>query len=173
MTDAITLREITGAPAEAERIVQWRNDPDNARWFPKQEPWTVSRHIWWYRERYLTDPSQNLCQVLRDGFAIGTVGMTIKHGVGELERIMLGSKTLARGGYMRQGVRQLMEAYGLAHYWLRVMPDNNAAIGLYRKLGFTIRDEDGGIYENVNGEVGSYLTMTRSFDGSWLEVPEK
>lgn len=170
----VTLREITGSRAESELIVSWRNDPSNARWFPKQEPWSVARHINWYREHYLTDPSQNLYQVLRDGFAIGTVGMTIKDGCGELERMMLGDKTLARGGYMRQGMRQLMAAYGMNFYWLRVMPDNEATIRFHRRNGFLPNiGLDGGHYENVNGEYGNYLIMSRAYDGYWPEISSK
>lgn len=154
-------------------IVKWRNDPANSRWFPKQEPWTVAGHIGWYRDHYLTDPSQNLYQVLRDGFAIGTVGMTIKNGHGELERMMLGHKQLARGGYMRQGMRQLMNAYGLTHYWLRVMPDNEPTIRFHERNGFRVFSKDGGRYENILGEHGQYLIMTRSHDGYWPEVPAR
>lgn len=169
--DEVTLREITAW--DTELIVKWRNDPANARWFPKQAPWTVAGHTDWYRGTYLPDPSQNLYLVRRNGHPIGTVGMTIRHGTGELERMMLGDKTLARGGYMRQGMRQLMSAYGLDHYWLRVMPDNEATIRFHKRNGFTVRSDEGGKYENVNGETGQYLIMGRNYDGYWPEVPVK
>lgn len=171
MTDEVTLREITHL--DSQHIVDWRNDPANARWFPKQEPWTVEAHRDWYYDVYLTDPAQNLYIVKRGQSLIGTVGMTIKNGSGELERMMLGEKTLARGGYMRQGMRKLMEAYGLAHYWLRVMPDNEATIRFHQRNGFTITSDDGGSYENVYGFYDNYLIMSRSYDGYWPEVPVK
>lgn len=165
----VSLREIQ--PWDTFKVVQWRNHPDNARWFPKQPRWTPEGHQAWYRNVYATDPSQNLYIVLRDEVPIGTVGMTIKDGRGELERMMLGNKALARGGYMRQGMRQLMEAYGLQHYWLRVMPDNKATIAFHVRNGFTVFSDDGGTYENVHGEFGKYLIMTRNYDGYWPEVP--
>lgn len=141
MSDAVTLREITDD--DALYLVAWRNDPDNARWFPRQPPFTLVAHFNWYHGTYLADPSQNLYIVQRDGAPIGTVGMTIRNGIGELERVMLGDKTLARGGFMRQGIQRLMDAYGLGCYWLRVLPDNEAAISLYRKLGFSyVRDDE-------------------------------
>jgi len=171
MTSEVTLSEITYK--DAQRLVNWRNDPANARWFPKQEPWTVDGHLAWYRQHYLTDPSQNLYMVRRDDVPIGTVGMTIRNGVGELERMMLGHKELARGGYMRQGMRQLMAAYGMNYYWLRVMPDNEATIRFHKRNGFTTLNTPGGKYENVLGEVGEYLVMSRSYDGYWPEVPVK
>lgn len=165
----VTLREIL--PWDADLLVQWRNDPENARWFPKQEPWTLRGHLDWYREHYLTDPSQNLYVILRGLRPVGTVGMTIRNGVGELERMMLGDKSLARGGYMRQGMRQLMKAYGLQHYWLRVMPDNEPTIRFHQRNGFTVLHRDGGEYENVLGEHGKYVVMARNYDGYWPEVP--
>lgn len=171
MSDNVTLREITAG--DAPLIVSWRNDPANARWFPKQEPWTEEGHKAWYASSYLTDPSQNLYLVLRDETPIGTVGMTIKYGQGELERMMLGDKTLARGGYMRQGMRQLMNAYSLSNYWLRVMPDNEATIRFHERNGFRISSKEGSWYENVNGERGQYVVMTRSYHGYWPEVPVK
>lgn len=165
----VSLREVTADAAPL--LVRWRNDPANARWFPKQEPWTVSGHLAWYRDRYLTDPSQNLYLVLRNEVPIGTVGMTIRNGSGELERMMLGDKLLARGGFMREGMRLLMQAYGMERYWLRVMPDNEATIRFHQRNGFTVHSKDGGWYENVLGEHGQYVIMTRNYDGYWPEVP--
>lgn len=167
----VTLKEITAI--DTLNIVSWRNNPANSRWFPKQAPWTVEGHLAWYHEKYLTDPSQNLYVVYREDEPIGTVGMTIADGQGELERMMLGNKELARGGFMRQGMRKLMAAYGLKHYWLRVMPDNEATIGFHKRNGFSVFSKNGGTYENVHGELGEYLIMTRAWDGYWPEVPVK
>lgn len=170
MPDVI-LREITGSLYDAMHIVEWRNNPDNARWFPRQEQWTVDRQRNWYNEVYRYDPSQNLYFVNHLQRSVGLVGMTIKNGSGELERMMLGDKRYARGGYMRAGMRKLMEAYGLNHYWLRVMPDNEPTINFHKSNGFSVYSEDGGPYVNVNGEHGRYVIMGRSFDGYWPEVP--
>ena len=93
--------------------------------------------------------------------------------LGELERMMLGDKTLARGGFMRQGMRQLMDAYGLSHYWLRVMPDNERTIAFHKRNGFLPVSDHGGEYENTLGEKGEYLTMARSYDGYWPDVPPR
>lgn len=153
----VSLREITADAAPL--IVKWRNDPANARWFPKQEPWTVSGHCAWYRDVYLTDPSQNLYLVCRNDVPVGTVGMSIRKGSGEVERVMLGDKSLAHGGIMREGLRQLMGAYGLERYWLRVMPDNEIAIRFYEGLGFLHSLIEGNEYANVHGETGHYLVL--------------
>jgi RimJ/RimL family protein N-acetyltransferase len=173
LSNEVTLKEFRGTLAECELISGWRNNPDNSRWFPKQDAWTGTSCWAWYNEVYVRDPSQNLYWVLRDLTPIGTVGMTIRNGSGELERMMLGDKNLARGGYMRQGMRQLMSAYGMNHYWLRVMPDNEATIRFHQRNGFTKLTTPGGKYENVLGEVDEYLVMSRSYDGYWPEVPAK
>jgi RimJ/RimL family protein N-acetyltransferase len=169
VSDEVTLREIIAS--DAQILVNWRNHEDNARWFPWQPEWTVTGHLSWYYDQYLTDPSQNLYVVRRGSVPIGTVGMTIKHGWGELERMMLGDKTLARGGYMRQGMRQLMKAYGLDSYWLRVMPDNVRTIAFHKGNGFTVTSVTGGEYTNTLGEKGQYTVMARTMDGYWPEVP--
>lgn len=173
----VTLREILGDQIDCETLVAWRNE--NAQWFPKQEPWTVWGQQEWYNSVYIRDPSQNMYFVLVNSpgssakCLIGVVTVTIKHGSGYLGMMILGNKNYARGGYMRQGMRQLMDAYGLSHYWLRVMPDNEATIRFHKRNGFTVSSEEGGSYENVHGEFGEYLVMTRSYDGYWPEVPVK
>ena len=160
----ITLREITGDEIDSETIVSWRNDPDTARCFPPQEPWTVMGQQRWYRDVYRHDPSLNLYFV-RLGYdtgaqqLIGTVGMRIKNGAGEMMWMMLGDKSLARNGYMRQGMRMLMEAYGLAYYWGRVMPDNVAGLRFQERNGFTI---------GKPGKDGMVL-IALNFDGTWPE----
>src|SRR5271155_1456213 len=112
----VTLRKIT--EADTPLLVKWRNE--NAKFFPPQPDWTLESHLKWFREKYQADPSDNMFMVLLDGKEIGCLAMTIKNGEGELERMILGEKELARGGKMRDGFRQLMDAYKLDRYWLRV-----------------------------------------------------
>lgn len=153
----VTLREIQ--EADAELLVRWRNE--NAQWFPASGLLTISKHLAWYRGSYLTDPSQNMYMVRLDDRPIGVVGMTIRDGEGELERMILGDKSLTRGGYMRQGMRQLMAAYGLPHYWLRVMPHNEATIAFHKRNDFEVTSYDGGWYRTTDDCTGQYIIMER------------
>lgn len=153
----ITLRKANWSDVHA--IVKWRNDPDTALGFPPQEPWTVESQLTWLHEVHACDPSLNLYMILLDGRRIGTVGMRIKDGTFEMMWMMLGDKTLKRGGYMRQGMRKLMEAYGPGHYWGRVMPDNVAGLKFQLDNGFT-----------VTGEQDKMLLIERDFDGTWPEA---
>lgn len=155
---SITLREVTGDCHDSSLVVKWRNDPDTARCFPPQEPWTTSGQQRWYHTVYRHDPSLNLYFVCLDHSPIGTVGMDIRNGVGEMMWMMLGDKTLARKGYMNQGMRKLMEAYGLDHYWGRIVPDNEAGLRFQEKNGFT-----------VTGEVNGMILIELNFDGTWPE----
>lgn len=167
MSGEITLREITDDDARC--LVRWRNE--NADAFPPGPELTVSAHLDWYYGTYLTDPARVLCTVRQGGEPVGTIGLTVRHGRGEIGNVILGDKSLARQGVMQAAVKQLMAAYGLSHYWLRVMPDNEAAIAFHKRNGFTVLSRHGGECENPLGGKGEYLIMTRSYDGYWPDVP--
>jgi RimJ/RimL family protein N-acetyltransferase len=100
--------------------------------------------------------------VLLDGQPIGSIGVTIKYGAGEIGNMILGDKTYARSGYMRQGVLLLMRAFGLNYWWLHVLPDNIACMKFYEKLGFTVESAPGDEYSDVSGETRRYKRMSRT-----------
>ena len=147
MSGEITLREITDDDARC--LVRWRNE--NADAFPPGPELTVSAHLDWYYGTYLTDPARVLCTVRQGGEPVGTIGLTVRHGRGEIGNMILGDKSLARQGVMQAAVKQLMLAFGLDYHWLNVLPANTACIRFYEKLGFrdhygTSREEDGVAY---------------------------
>jgi RimJ/RimL family protein N-acetyltransferase len=150
----LTLRKIT--ETDAPLLVQWRNE--NAAYFPPQAPFTLESHLTWYHDRYMTDPTQNMFMVLHDSRPIGCLAMTIRDGCGELERMILGDKTLARGGHMRTAFRQLMDAYSLDSYWLRIYEWNTVTIAFHKRNGF-----------EVTGKTpdGEYLIMERNGRLPW------
>ena len=147
----VSLRKIT--ETDAGLLVAWRNE--NAEFFPPQPPFTLESHLAWYRDRYMADPAQNMFMVLLDSRPIGCLAMTIRGGRGELERMILGDKTVTRGGHMRAGFRQLMDAYGLASYWLRIYEWNTVTIAFHERNGFQVTGKS---------DDGEYLIMQR--DGS-------
>lgn len=132
----ITLREITDYPTDTRRLVAWRNE--NSYAFPPEDLLTVDKHLDWYEEFYLTDPARVICMVLADNKAVGTIGLTIRHGKGEIGNMILGDKNYSRQGVMQEAVKQMLKAFDLDHYWLKVLPDNIACIRFYQKLGFTL-----------------------------------
>lgn len=165
---AVTLRKIH--EADAPRLVKWRNE--NAQWFPRQKPFTVTSHLDWYYGTYLKSPSLNQYIVIRKDLDrdIGVVGMTIRHGSGELGNMILGDKSSARGGYMREAVMLLMDAYGLDRYWLHTMPGNYPVQRFYGKLGFRITSTRGPKFTAADGTVKEYVVMARTGNARWDEV---
>jgi RimJ/RimL family protein N-acetyltransferase len=158
MSEEITLREFAGTWADCALVAAWRNDPDTAAAFPPGPLWTTKSEHAWYHGVYLPDPSLNFYFVCLDGKPIGTVGMRISGGKFEMMWMMLGDKSLARSGYMRQGMRKLMEAYGPGRYWGRVLPGNEAGLRFQIANGFEVTDKRDG-----------FLVITRYFDGTWPE----
>jgi RimJ/RimL family protein N-acetyltransferase len=144
----VWLRRIE--PRDAHTLVRWRNE--NAKFFRPQEPWTLQSHLSWYYDVYQHDPSDNMFMVEHEGRLAGCLAMTIKGGRGELERMILGDKTVARGGIMRAAFRQLMDAYGLEYYWLRIYEWNEVTISFHRRNGFEVTGKS---------DDGEYLIMTR------------
>jgi RimJ/RimL family protein N-acetyltransferase len=153
----VTLREIQ--EHDTGLLVRWRNE--NAQWFPAGETLTTESHLAWYHTSYLTDPSQNLYMVLADGREVGTVGMNISDACGELSRMILGDKTVARRGIMRQGMRQLLDAYGLSYYWGRVLPSNQAVIAFHKTNGFRVIGVHGGWFTDIYGVRGEFVLVAR------------
>jgi RimJ/RimL family protein N-acetyltransferase len=154
---AVTLRKIQ--EHDTALLVAWRNT--DAEYFPASEPLTTESHLRWYHSTYLTDPSQNLYMVLLDGREVGTVGMNISDGAGEMARMVLGDKNVARQGIMRQAIRQLMDAYGMEHYWGRVMPANTAVIAFHKSNGCKVIGVHGGWFTDVHGHQGEFVLMSR------------
>ena len=150
----LTLRKIT--ETDALLLVQWRNE--NAQFFPPQAPLTIESHLAWYHGTYMSDPAQNMFMVLLDSRPIGCLAMTIRDGRGELERMILGDKTVTRGGHMRAGFRQLMDTYGLASYWLRIYPWNTVTINFHHRNGFHVTGKS---------DDGEYLIMERDGRQPW------
>jgi RimJ/RimL family protein N-acetyltransferase len=144
----ISLRRIT--EADAALLVKWRNE--NAKYFPPQPGWTVGSHLAWFRDCYQRDPSDNMFMVELDGRPVGCLAMTIRDGCGELERMVLGDKTIARNGVMRAAFRRLMDIYGLDRYWLRIYPWNTVTISFHERNGFQVTGQS---------EDGEYLIMER------------
>src|SRR5262249_53318254 len=127
----VALRKIT--LGDAALMIRWRNE--NAQAFPPGPVVTTESHHRWWRA-YLHRPEDHVFIVLADTIAVGMLGVAVHGGRGEIGRVMLGDKTHARTGVMSAAIQQLMAAYALPVYWLRVLPSNRAAIRFYERNGF-------------------------------------
>jgi RimJ/RimL family protein N-acetyltransferase len=126
----VTLREIQ--EIDAKDLVQWRNE--NAEFFPKQSPITIESHLRWFHEQYETNPSDHTYMVTYDGRDVGTMGLLTD--TQEIQRVMLGDKSVARTGVMGRALNLLTR--DLEHCWLRVLVNNKPAIKFYKKHGFVV-----------------------------------
>ena len=147
MTAIVFLRKVTAE--DAADIVRWRNE--NSEGFPPgvvSGPLTIEDHLDWFHSIYEIDPADNMYVIGVMGIGyIGTVSLTVANGRGEIGRVILGEKGHARKGYMQTAIQQLISAFDLMEYWLRVKQDNFAAIKLYEKLGFAVEaDCDDGYF---------------------------
>lgn len=142
MTKVILRKIVSG---DAEMLVRWRNE--NAYAFPERDTLlTFSEHINWYVSSYLHDPARIMFVILADSRPVGTIGLTVRHGRGEVGNMILGDKSYERQGIMQEAVKQMLKAFDLDDYWLKVLPGNQACIRFYEKLGFRISSsmaEDG------------------------------
>jgi RimJ/RimL family protein N-acetyltransferase len=133
------LRKITAG--DAALLVRWRNE--NAACFAGQAHVTRPGHDAWFRQVYQADPWDHMYMILHAGRPAGTIGARITGRTAEIQRVLLGDKTLARTGVMSAALEQVMNAYGPRIWELRVLPGNRAAIAFYGKHGFEKTGRDG------------------------------
>jgi RimJ/RimL family protein N-acetyltransferase len=116
-------------------IAGWRNA--NAEFFPEQRKFTELNQYAWFTDVYAHDPADHYYMVLEttDGdYPVGTIAFNSK--TYEIGRVLLGDKQFERRGIMSEALAQLIEAFPVGRYWLRVKEGNDAAVRFYEKNGF-------------------------------------
>jgi len=136
---AVALRKVMAE--DASLLVKWRNE--NSRYFPPGPRLTHASHLSWFTATYLTDLHDHLYLVLADGRPAGTIGLRVTGVSGEIGRVLLGDRSVARHGIMSGALKLLMDGWQLRHYFLRVLPGNRAAIAFYARNGFRTSAVDG------------------------------
>jgi RimJ/RimL family protein N-acetyltransferase len=121
-------------------MVRWRNE--NTRYFASQGTVTVAGHAAWWR-RYQADPWDHMYMILAGGKPAGTIGARIGPGPGEIQRVLLGDKSLRRSGVMTAALDLVMSAYGVRIWKVRVLGGNKAAFRFYETNGFRVSGRDG------------------------------
>lgn len=130
----VELRKTT--IADTPLLVRWRNA--DREFFLDSEPLNEGAHRAWYTGTYVNAVADHLYLVICDGLPAGTAGITVSGGRGEIGRMLLGDKALARQGVMSAALRLVTDGYGLRGYWLRVLKGNEPAIAFYQRNGFTV-----------------------------------
>jgi RimJ/RimL family protein N-acetyltransferase len=136
------VRLVPMATEHTDLVVKWRNDPQNARWFLDQTPFTAAGHAKWLANRARSDTDFNWVIESGDGHRVGAIGLydidwTERRA--EIGRLVLGEPSARGKGYAFEAVRLVIQAAqsaGLSMVFLEVKSDNDPAIRLYLRSGF-------------------------------------
>ncbi|MGH1590654.1 GNAT family N-acetyltransferase [Methylobacterium phyllosphaerae] len=129
-----------------ERIIKWRNNPDNKRWFTSHVDIDKSGHLAWL---YKQQSAGNNMNWMIESLKFGPVGMVSIYNIeherkrAEFGRLLVGHVTDRAKGYGAMASKLAVEvAYraGLEQLYLFVKPGNLAAIKIYKKIGFAEYD---------------------------------
>ena len=124
-------------------VIAWRNNPAIRQRFFNRRIFTIASELAWFG-RYAVDPSV-LCFVIRlkSGRTIGMAAISKidwHERIAEFGRFLIGDPLSLGRGYGRDAAQLVLEfatsRLGLRSISLGVMPDNVAAVALYRRLGF-------------------------------------
>lgn len=115
---------------DAELIVAWRSDPDNARYFFGAPP-TLESHLEWFRS-YLDDPTRYDFMILDpNGTRVGTVSLSGIDGESCEVGYMIGDGSARGKGYATEAVRAVtrlaFDELGIRHVDARIRVGNVAS----------------------------------------------
>ncbi|MEV7552356.1 GNAT family N-acetyltransferase [Amycolatopsis sp. NPDC089917] len=156
--ELIRLRPLE--PEDADTLWRWHNDPEVTRWLTADHPESLAqiRERFAKREPNSYERANFAIESLAVGTLIGTCTLrdaTPEQGRAELD-IYLGEKDHWGGGYGTDAMRTLcrygFEMMRLHMIALWVVVDNEAAIHVYKKLGFQIDGRHRQSFRGQNGE---------------------
>ena len=129
----ITLKPINKTTEPLLRT--WRNQ--NRHHFLDSSYITNTQHQQWLTSQ-AKDPTQVTYVIHYKEKPVGTIGATIKPNAIQIERVMLGDKSLARQGITSIALKLLLQKHPSTRYYLQVLITNLPAIKFYQKHGFQI-----------------------------------
>ena len=142
--------------AETDLVLRWRSDPAvHAQLFAERPP-TRQEHEAFLQRLRSTPERVEFAIVLHDGTPVGTIGLSrIDRQQRTAEYGILIGDPAARGKGIAAEASELILDYafqtlGLDHVVLQVFADNEAALGLYRRLGF-VADGDESLTRTKDG----------------------
>jgi RimJ/RimL family protein N-acetyltransferase len=166
--------------SDHELIVAWRNDPAVKPFFFQESSISLESHLSWY-ERTRTDPTQHYFLIeslvspasdmgagdnvpLERPLPIGTIGLAHidpSNRSAELGRLLVGRPEYRREGFAREAEFLLMDfafdCLDVHKVWAEVILGNEAALSLYRKVGFV---EEGVLRQQIVKD-GRYVDIVR------------
>lgn len=155
-TDRLLLRQIT--LQDAEKIVQWRNEPEVYNYCLSAHAITMDEHINWFQNRYLADKGRYdfIAEDVMTRQPIGVFGVKRFEGTADQVEISCLVAPEIRGkGYAREATLCLMcwaKEFWKSQKAVALIHENNAASRrLAEKLQFSKTGQDGKfvIYERL------------------------
>lgn len=137
---AITLR--LAEERDLPTTLAWRNRDDARVWFKTSDPLTMEQHAGWFR-RYQDKDDDFLFVVEADGQLVGQAAVydiDWSAGTAEVGRFLVAPEAAGRG-LIGQACQLLVECcektLGLSYLFLEVFENNQRAIRVYDRNGFT------------------------------------
>lgn len=142
----MTMRSLN--ESDFEKIILWRNDPDNARQLNQPYTLTLELQRKWYYEQYL--PSDDILFVFIEnssGKQLGTLGFNdidYDNRRGIAGRLLIGEKEYRGSPELLEGnllfYDFLFYILGLKNVYCHIVKGNRKAIVLDTRLGFQLND---------------------------------
>lgn len=129
---------------DAEKIVGWRSEPDNYRYFFSGRPTIMKEHIEWFK-RYMSDCSRFDFMISDlSGHRIGIVWLSdIVNDSCEVSYI-IGEKESRNHGYATEAIQAICEMarkeLGIVRFIARILPENIASQKTAEKAGFVEKE---------------------------------
>lgn len=125
---------------DANRIVGWRSNPDNYRFFADPHPITYDEHMEWYA-RYVNDKTRyDFIIEESDGSPIGIVGLSNIDADSCEVNYIIGCTEVRGRGYAKEAVNRMcqiaFDVLDVGHIEAFVLPGNVASVKVVEANGF-------------------------------------
>lgn len=140
----LQLRELT--TRYTDYIVDWRNDPNNGKWFKSGSVVTKSGHESWLNQQHQGNTDVNwviLHDIQGPIGAVSLYNIDWSAGTAEFGRFMIGRTSALGQGFGLIAIKMVLciaSVAGLKHVRLEVKPENERAAHLYKRAGFKVDD---------------------------------
>lgn len=143
--DTLTLRP--AALEDADRLLEWRNDPDTRSASHRSAPVLRDEHLAWLATT-LADPDRRLYIAEEDGVPVGSVRADLRGGCFELSWTMAPS---ARGRGVAKRVVALLASRIAEPIWAEVKAGNLASARIAEHAGMRLDREVDGVLHYHRG----------------------
>lgn len=144
----VRLEEI--CPKYFEKVIEWRNNPENNKFLNQPFKLTIDLERQWYEEKYLNDPTQGLLIMIdkMNNIPFGTIGWTDYDAE---EKICIAGRALV-GELEYRSSKEMTEAYlifqdymyeqmKIKTAYIHVVDNNIKVISLNKKWGYVVNNE--------------------------------